>query len=137
MEWRVGDYSSTVGQPEIHRRHGIEGLITKPPSTSIRLRNFKSCCSRETKVDCLTDGWGAEGPVEPRVGWVVPEEPRADQERGMKLLNDENESLGEIGEEKIAVIGCFEDRVSVAGAAWGSEDGRKAWPRRSTLFMIT
>jgi hypothetical protein len=55
----------------------------------------------------------------------------------MKLLNDENESLGEIGEEKIAVIGCFEDRVSVAGAAWGSEDGRKAWPRRSTLFMIT
>lgn len=107
--------------------------MTKPPSTSIRLRNFKSCCSRETKVGCFTDGWGTEGPF---VGWVVPEEPRADQESGMRLLNDENESLGEIGEEKIAVIGCFEDRVSVTGTAWGSEDGRMAWSRRSTLFMI-
>ena len=67
---------------------------------------------------------------------MMPDELRFDQERGMKLLNDENESLGEIGEEKIAAIGCFEERVSEAGAAWESEDGMKAWPRRSTLFII-
>lgn len=93
----------------MHRRQGTEGLIIVEPSTSIRLRNLNSCCSRETKDGCFTEVWGREVPVVSRRACEVLEDPRADHEMGMRLLNDENESLDGIGEEKIAVNEGFED----------------------------